>query len=97
MNWFRYDDAHSLILTLHIQTSAKNTEIAGLHGNALKIKLAAAPIEGKANVTLLKFLAKHFDVAINQVILKQGNKSRHKIVIIQQPSCGPDVLLKMGK
>jgi len=92
MDWYRYDDANNLILTLHIQTGARNTEAAGLHGDALKIKLAATPVEGKANAELLKFLAKHFDVPLCQVILKQGSKSRHKVILIQQPGYGPDVL-----
>ncbi|MBY0485199.1 DUF167 family protein [Nitrosomonas sp.] len=92
MNWYRYDDADNLVLTLHIQTGEKNTEAAGLHGDALRIKLAAAPVKGKANTALLKFLAKHFDVPLNQVILRQGDKSRHKVIIIQQPGCSPDVL-----
>ncbi len=92
MSWYRYDDADNLVLTLHIQTGAKNTEAAGLHGDALRIKLAAAPVEGKANAALLKFLAKHFDVPLSQVILRQGDKSRHKVIIIQQSGCSPDVL-----
>lgn len=92
MGWYRYDDANNLVLTLHIQTGAKNTEAAGLHGDALRIKLAAAPAEGKANAALLKFLAKHFDVPLCQVMLKQGDKSRHKMIVIQQPGCSPDVL-----
>lgn len=92
MSWYRYDDANNLVLTLHIQTGAKNTEAAGLHGDALRIKLAAAPVEGKANAALRKFLAKHFDVPLSRVILRQGDKSRHKVIIIQQSSCGPDVL-----
>jgi len=47
VSWYRYDDADNLVLTLHIQTGAKNTEAAGLHGDALRIKLAAAPVEGR--------------------------------------------------
>ncbi len=93
MSWYRYDDEGNLILTLHIQTGAKNTEAAGLYGDALKIRLAAAPIEGKANAVLVRFLAKHFDVSTCQVILKQGDKSRHKVILIQKPGYGPDVLL----
>lgn len=93
MSWYRYDDANNLILNLHIQTGAKNTEAAGLHGDALKIKLAAAPIEGKANAALVRFLAKHFGIPVCQVILKQGDKSRHKVILIQKPEHGPDELL----
>lgn len=92
MSWYRYDDANNLILNLRIQTGAKNTETAGLYGGALKIKLATAPIEGKANAALVKFLAKHFDIPVCQVILKQGDKSRHKVILIQKPGYGPDVL-----
>lgn len=92
MSWYRYDDANNLILNLHIQTGAKNTEAVGLYGGALKIKLAAAPIEGKANAALVRFLAKHFGIPVCQVILKQGDKSRHKVILIQKPGYGPDVL-----
>ena len=94
MTWCRSDSASNLILTLHIQTGAKRTEAAGLHGDALKIKLAASPIEGKANTVLLKFLAKIFDVPIYQVSLKQGIRSRHKVVEIRQSSFGLDALFK---
>lgn len=92
MSWYRYDDANNLVLTLHIQTGAKTTEAVGLQGDALRIKLAATPVEGKANTVLLKFLARHFDVPLCKVLLKQGDKSRHKVIVIYQPNYGPDVL-----
>ncbi|MDP1559031.1 MAG: DUF167 family protein [Nitrosomonas sp.] len=94
MTWYRSDYAANLVLTLHLQTGAKRTEVSGLHGDALKIKLAASPIEGKANAALLKFLAKSFDVPLCQVTLKQGTKSRHKIVEIRKSTRGPDALFK---
>lgn len=89
MGWYRYDEADNLFLTLHIQPGAKTTEAAGLHGGALKIKLAAPPVEGKANTALMKFLANRFDVPLSRVILKQGDKSRHKVIMIQQPAHDP--------
>ncbi len=94
MCWHRYDDTHNLVLTLHIQPGAKRTEAVGLHGDALKIKLAAAPVDGKANAALLKFIAKCFDVPLNQVLLKQGDKSRRKLLVVQKSSHGPGVLFK---
>lgn len=92
MDWYRYDSEHVLLLTLHIQTRAKRTEVVGLHGDALKLKLSAPPIEGKANAVLLRFLAERFDVPLNQVILKQGEKSRHKIVEIRASAFKPNIL-----
>lgn len=94
MSWYRSDDVKNLILTLHVQTGAKHTAVAGLHGNALKIKLAASPVEGKANAALLKFLAKSFDVSLRQITLKHGAKSRHKVVVIRQPVHAPNVLFR---
>ncbi|PSJ16325.1 DUF167 domain-containing protein [Nitrosomonas supralitoralis] len=95
MSWYRYDEAHNLVLTLHIQTGAKITEAAGLHGDALKIKLAAAPVEGKANSALIKFIAWHFGVPMRQVILKQGDKSRRKIIMIHRPIHSPEALFNI--
>ena len=97
MIWHRRDGDDNLVLTLHIQTGAKRTEAIGLHGDALKIKLAASPIEGKANAALLKFLAKRFDVPLSQVVLKQGAKSRHKVIEIRQSACDPGDLFKSLK
>lgn len=91
--WCRSDDGgQRLTLTLHIQPGAKRTEAAGLHGDALKIRLAAPPVEGKANAALLQFLAETFNVPLRLVTLKQGVKSRRKVVEIQQPAMGPEVL-----
>ena len=89
MGWYRYEEASNLVLTLHIQPGAKKTTAAGLHGEALKIKLAAPPVEGKANAALIKFLAERFDVPPSRVILKQGDKSRQKVIMIQQPTQDP--------
>lgn len=92
MRWYRYDEADNLVLTLHIQPGAKNNAAAGLHGEALKIKLAAPPVEGKANAALIKYLAERFDVPLSRVVLKQGDKSRHKVIMIVRPAHGPEVL-----
>jgi len=80
-------------LTLHVQPGAKKTEISGLHGDALKIRLAAPPVEGKANAALLAFLAGKFGVALRDVALKQGESSRRKVVSISGPKISPDSLL----
>jgi uncharacterized protein (TIGR00251 family) len=91
-DWFRYKD-EVITLTLHVQPGAKRSEIVGLHGDALKIKLSAPPIEGRANEALLKFLAGIFKVPGRNVELYQGGQSRHKVVAITGSTVDPASLL----
>jgi len=90
--WYRRN-GDVITLTLHIQPGAKRTDVAGLHGDALKIRLAAPPIEGRANEALLKFIAESFCVPVRQVELKQGGQSRHKVVAITGSKVEPERLL----
>ena len=79
MSWLR-QDGDGVVLALHIQPGAKRSEIAGLHGEALKIRLAAPPVDGKANDALIAFLAKLLDVPKSRVELVSGQSSRAKRV-----------------
>ena len=90
--WYRCEGDH-ITLTLHVQPGAKRSEVSGLHGEALKIKLAAPPIEGRANKALQKFIAELFAVPLRQVELKQGAQSRHKVVAITGSKIKPESLL----
>lgn len=78
--WYRIAGDGRMTLTLHIQPGAKKTECAGLHGDALKIRLAAPPVDGKANEALLRFVADRLHLPKSAVILKSGQTSRHKVV-----------------
>ncbi len=86
-----------ITLTLHVQPGAKRSEIAGLHGDALKIRLAAPPVEGRANEALLKFIAELFGVPLRQVELRQGGQSRHKVVAVTGSRVDPEDLLKPAR
>ena len=83
------------MLTLHVQPGAKKTEVAGLYGDALKIRLAAPPVDGKANAELLRYLADAFAVPLRNVSLVRGQTSRQKVVRIEAPARRPD--LEWGK
>ena len=74
-----------LILVCHLQPKASKSEFAGLHGDALKIRIQAPPVEGKANTELIKFLAKQFGIAKSDVEIISGELNRHKRVRIRQP------------
>ncbi|MCB4359760.1 DUF167 domain-containing protein [Quatrionicoccus australiensis] len=78
--WFRQAGDGRITLTLHIQPGAKKTEFAGLHGDALKIRLAAPPVDGKANEALVRFLADVLDLPKSAVVLKSGQTSRRKVL-----------------
>ena len=91
-DWYRrHDDI--ITLTLHVQPGAKRSEITGLHGGALKIRLSAPPVEGRANDALLKFLAGIFAVPLRNIALQQGGQSRHKVVSIAGSPVEPETLL----
>lgn len=84
MSYFHWvgDD---LTLDIHLQPKASKDEFAGLHGERLKIRLTAPPVEGKANAHLLAFLGEEFGVAKSQVQLISGELNRQKRVRILAP------------
>ncbi|MDR0771122.1 MAG: DUF167 family protein [Burkholderiales bacterium] len=89
VSW-RREDGGALVLTLHVQPGAKRTEIQGIHDNALKVRLAAPPVDGKANQALRRFLAEAFGVGLRAVTLEHGLSTRHKVVRIEAPTKRPD-------
>ncbi len=71
------------LLQVHVQPKAKKDEIVGLHGEALKIRLTAPPVEGKANEALRKFLAKLLKIPKSAVKIVSGTTSRQKGVYLE--------------
>ena len=76
-------------LTLHIQPGARKTEIVGLYGDALKIRLAAPPVDGKANAALMEFIADRLGIPRRAVCLISGQTSRRKT--LELGTLPPDV------
>jgi len=72
-----------LNLKIHIQPGARKNEIVGLHGDAIKIKIKAPPVDGRANEELIDFLAKHYGVPKRSVQIVSGHTSRQKTVKIE--------------
>ena len=91
-DWYQLKEDR-LTLTVHVQPGAKRTEVIGLHGDALKIRVAAAAVEGQANIRLLDFLCKAFKVPASRISLKHGEHARRKVVEIQGSPLAPEILL----
>lgn len=88
----------TLTITLHVQPKARKTEIIGAHGDALKVKVAAPPVDGAANDELIKFFAKFLGVPKSRIELKQGGQSRHKVLEVEGVTAGEltSLLIKQG-
>jgi len=91
MPWRQQAADGTLTLALHVQPGARRTEVAGLHGDALKIRLSAPPVDGRANAALLRFLADAFGVPQRAVTLVRGETARDKVVRIAAPRLRPDL------
>jgi uncharacterized protein len=70
------------ILQVHVVPNAKSDCVVGEHGGAIKIKLRAQAIEGKANAALFRFLAEQMNLPRHAIVLKRGEKSRDKLIQI---------------
>lgn len=73
----------AIVISLHVQPGAKRTEIVGEHGDALKLRLASPPVDGKANAVLIEFLAQRCGVPRLQIELISGAAARQKRVRIR--------------
>ncbi|HEX5818492.1 MAG TPA: DUF167 domain-containing protein [Gemmatimonadales bacterium] len=67
-------------LALRVQPRASRNEVAGPHGDALKVRLAAPPVDGAANEALVRFLADALELPRAAVTLVGGLSSRSKAV-----------------
>jgi len=73
-------------IQVHVIPNAKNDKIAGDHGDAIKITLRAAALEGKANAALRCFLAEQLNVPQRAIVLVRGQRSRNKVIRVERLS-----------
>lgn len=83
-------------LTIHIQAQpgAKRTEVVGLYGDSIKVRLASPPVDGKANACLIEFLARRLGVKRAQIVIARGLSSRRKDVFVAATGLQPAALLE---
>jgi hypothetical protein len=78
-----HDGRRGAALTVRVTPRARRTEIAGfLEDGILRIRIAAPPVEGKANAALVEFLAKVLSVRKNRIEVVAGDKSLDKIISV---------------
>ena len=79
---FVTDTPSGAVLNLRIVPRASKNTIQGRHGDALKIRLCAPPVDGAANAALIEFLAKTFSLPRSRIQLLSGQTSRTKRVLL---------------
>lgn len=83
--YLRREKSGAWLLLLWVQPNARRSAWAGLHGDRLKVRLAAPPSDGKANKELVSFLSKTLDLPRNKIEIAAGLSQRGKTVRITEP------------
>jgi uncharacterized protein (TIGR00251 family) len=73
----------ALVFPVRVVPRASKSALAGEHDGALKVRVAAPPVEGAANEELIKFLSKEFGVPARDVEIKSGHASKSKVVRVR--------------
>jgi hypothetical protein len=81
MDWIR-ETSKGVLLPIRVVPRAAKNEIQGVHGDALKVRLQAPPVEGKANQALIRFLSDTLDIPRSQLSVASGETGRNKAVLI---------------
>lgn len=92
-DWWRRLADGRLVVHVHAQPGAKHTGAAGLHGDALKVRVSAPALEDRANEALIAWLAAALGVARRDVTLVAGARSREKRFEVRGAARPPEVLL----
>lgn len=74
--------AGGVLLRVRVQPRASRNRFEGVHGDQLRIRLAAPPVAGAANAACVAFLAKCLGIRRSQVRLEAGEKSRDKLIYV---------------
>jgi uncharacterized protein (TIGR00251 family) len=93
-HWLSLQPDGAAILSLHVQPNARRSEFAGRHGDAIKLRLAAPPVDGKANEALCRFVAEYCGVPRAAVTLVGGQSARAKRVRVEGADARVKTLLE---
>ena len=88
--------AEGAVLSVWVQPRASRSELAGTREDALRVRLAAAPVDGEANAALLRLLAKRLGVPRSALELLRGQTGRRKDVLVRGLT-PEEVLSRLGE
>lgn len=77
---------NAVTIRIRVQPRASRTEIVGEHAGAIKLRVAAPPVDGKANEECRRFLAKLFKVGATSIEIISGDSSRDKVIRVSNLS-----------
>lgn len=83
--WYRWSGTQ-LILNIRVVPRSKQDAIAGAHDDCLRVRIAAPPVDGRANARLVEFLAQEFGVPKRAVALLAGETGQRKRVAVAGPT-----------
>ena len=89
--WMEVGDGY-LVLRLRVQPGAKKSKVVGPHAAQLKVAVAAPPVDGKANATLLSWLAKELGLRQSDLEILSGQSGRDKRIKVT--GSDPDAVIK---
>lgn len=72
--------ANQTNITVHVQPNARRNEVLGFEDGVLKVRIAAAPVKGRANRELIEFLSQLLKVSKGSITLEKGATSRRKVI-----------------
>jgi len=87
---FLQEKSNGIILKVFIQPRSSKNMIAGLHGDALKIKLTAPPVDDAANKMCIKYLTKWLKVPKSSIEIVSGHKNRTKVLLLRYKNKSDD-------
>jgi uncharacterized protein (TIGR00251 family) len=90
------ESKQGVIFHIHVIPRSAQCGIAGIQGDAVKIKITAPPVEGQANLECIRILATTLKVKKNQVTIVSGHKTRKKIVAIEGLKCEDVISILSG-
>ena len=83
-----------LVLKVHVQPGASRNQVLGLHGDALKVRLTAPPVEGKANKACIGVLSEALAIPKARIEIVTGHTSRKKNIRVTCPASRTPLLRK---